>query len=88
MTEGKRSIIQMLLQEYNIESAQDIQAALKDLPGGTIKEMMEAELDEHLGYSKSERSDSEDYRNGYKKTCKQQLRKYGNRSSSRQKIYL
>lgn len=42
MTEGKRNIIQMLLQEYDIESAQDIQDALKDLLGGTIKEMMEA----------------------------------------------
>ena len=40
MTEGKRNIIQMLLQEYDIESAQDIQDALKDLLGGTIKEMM------------------------------------------------
>ena len=67
MTEGKRNIIQMLLQEYDIESAQDIQAALKDLLGGTIKEMMEAEMDDHLGYSKSERSDSDDYRNGYKR---------------------
>lgn len=56
----------MLLQEYDIESAQDIQDALKDLLGGTIKEMMEAEKDDHLGYSKSERSDSDDYRNGYK----------------------
>ena len=66
MTEGKRSIIQQLLQEYDIQSAEDIQEALKDLLGGTIKEMMEAEMDEHLGYQKSQRSDSEDYRNGYK----------------------
>ena len=28
--------------------------------------MMEAEMDEHLGYGRSERSDSDDYRNGYK----------------------
>ena len=34
--------------------------------GGTIKEMMEAEMDDHLGYEKSQRSDSDDYRNGYK----------------------
>ena len=27
---------------------------------------MEAEMDSHLGYEKSERSDSYDYRNGYK----------------------
>lgn len=63
MTEGKRNIIRQLLEEYDIESAQDIQDALKDLLGGTIKEMMEAEMDDHLGYSKSERSDSDDYRN-------------------------
>ena len=66
MTEGKRNIIQQLLQEYDIETAEDIQDALKDLLGGTIKEMMEAEMDDHLGYEKSERSDSEDYCNGYK----------------------
>lgn len=66
MTEGKRNIIRQLLEEYDIETAKDIQDALKDLLGGTIKEMMEAEMDEHLGYEKSERSDNEDYRNGYK----------------------
>lgn len=66
MTEGKRNIIQQLLQEYDIETAEDIQDALKDLLGGTIKEMMEAEMNDHLGYQKSERSDSDDYRNGYK----------------------
>ena len=75
MTEGKRSIIQMLLQEYDIESAQDIQDALKDLLGGTIKEMMEAEMEDHLGYGKSQRSGNEDYRNGYKK--KQVNSRYG-----------
>ena len=67
MTEGKRNIIQGLLQEYDIETADDIQAALRDLLGGTIKEMMEAEMEDHLGYEKSQRSDSDDYRNGHKK---------------------
>ncbi|MDY5423062.1 MAG: IS256 family transposase, partial [Hornefia butyriciproducens] len=38
MTDGKRAIIQGLLQEYDIQNAQDIQDALKDLLGGTIKE--------------------------------------------------
>lgn len=66
MTEGKRNIILQLLQEYDIQSAEDIQDALKDLLGGTIKEMMEAEMDDHLGYAKSERSASDDYRNRYK----------------------
>ena len=67
MTEGKRNIIHQLLEEYDIQSAEDIQDALKDLLGGTIKEMMEAEMDDHLGYEKPERSDSDDYRNGYKR---------------------
>lgn len=66
MTEGKRNIIHQLLEEYDIQTAEDIQEALKDLLGGTIKEMMEAEMDNHLGYEKSQRSDSDDYRNGYK----------------------
>ena len=43
MTDGKRNIIRQLLEEYDIETAEDIQDALKDLLGGTIKEMMEAE---------------------------------------------
>ena len=37
MTEGKRNIIHQLLEEYHIQTAQDIQDALKDLLGGTIK---------------------------------------------------
>ena len=67
MTDGKRNIIRQLLEEYDIETAEDIQDAFKDLLGGTLKEMMEAEMDEHLGYEKSERSDNDDYRNGYKR---------------------
>lgn len=75
MTDGKRNIIQQLLQEYDIQTAEDIQDALKDLLGGTIKEMMEAEMDEHLGYGRSERSDNDDSRNGYK--TKQVNSRYG-----------
>ena len=45
MSEGKKNIIAALLQEYDIQSAEDIQDALKDLLGDTIKEMMEAEMD-------------------------------------------
>ena len=64
MTDGKSAIIQQLLQEN------DIQDALEDLLGGTIKEMMETEMDHYLGCKKSERTDSmdevRDHRNGYK----------------------
>lgn len=66
MSEGKKNIIAGLIQEYDIKTAEDIQEALKDLLGGTIQEMMEAELDEHLGYDEYARSDNPDYRNGVK----------------------
>ena len=66
MTKRKRKIIRQLLEEYEIGSANDIHEALKDLLERTINEMMEADIDNHLGYGKSERSNSDDYRNGYK----------------------
>ncbi|ENZ07413.1 hypothetical protein HMPREF1090_05266, partial [[Clostridium] clostridioforme 90A8] len=31
MTEGKRNIVHQLLEEYDIQTAEDIQEALKDL---------------------------------------------------------
>ena len=75
MTEGKRNLIAGLLSEYDIQTADDIQDALKDLLGGTIQEMMEAEMDEHLGYDKYERSPESNYRNGTK--TKRVRSKYG-----------
>ena len=74
MTEGKEEIIKALLSEYDIQTVKDIQKALKDLLGGTIKKMMEVEMEEHLGYEKSWRSGNDDYRNGYKtKTVKSSI---------------
>ena len=64
-----------MLQEYDIETADDIQDALKDLLSGTLKEMMETEMDDHLGYEKYERSDEKNYRNGTK--SKRVRSKYG-----------
>lgn len=75
MTEGKRNIIQGLLQEYDIEIAADIQDALKDLLSETLKELMETEMDDHLGYDRYERSDKKNYRNGTKQ--KRVRSKYG-----------
>lgn len=66
LTEGKRNIISALMDEYEIKTAEDIQDALKDLLGGTIRSMMESEMTNHLGYPKSARSHSENCRNGSK----------------------
>lgn len=67
LNENKKNIIAALIEEYDIETADDIQEALKDLLGGTIKSMMESEMDEHLGYGSYERSDTDNYRNGTKR---------------------
>lgn len=66
LNENKKNIIASLIEEYDIQTAADVQEALKDLLGGTIQEMMEAELNNHLGYKSYERSDNPDYRNGTK----------------------
>jgi transposase-like protein len=66
MSQGKKNIIQALLEEYDIKSAEDIQDALKDLLGGTIQSMLEAEMDEHLGYQPYQRSENNNARNGRK----------------------
>lgn len=75
LSEGKKNIIAALLEEYDIQSAEDIQDALKDLLGGTIQSMMEAEMDNHLGYEPYERSDNPNARNGHKQ--KSVRSKYG-----------
>lgn len=66
LNDNKREIIASLIEEYDIETADDIQEALKDLLGGTLKSMIEAEMDEHLGYEPYGRSDNSNYRNGTK----------------------
>lgn len=66
MTDRKRIILHQPLNEYNLRKVEDIQDTLKELLGGTIKEMMEAEIEDPLGYRKSEHSDNDNCRNGYK----------------------
>lgn len=75
MSEGKKNIIAGLLQEYDIQSAEDIQDALKDLLGGTIQSMLEAEMADHLGYEPYERAENTNSRNGTK--SKKIRSKYG-----------
>ena len=48
MTEGKRETIRQLLNEYDNETAEHTQDALGDILGGTIKEIMEDEMDSLL----------------------------------------
>lgn len=61
-----RDLIKKLLSDYEINNAEDLSNALKDVFAGTIQDMLEAELDEHLGYDKNDQGekDTTDRRNG------------------------
>ena len=48
-----------------VSNTDEVQATIKQLVRQTLREALEAELEEFLGYKKYERSDTENYRNGY-----------------------
>ena len=52
MTPERREFINGLLEHYHPTDAQDVQEMLKDLLGDTLQGMLEAEMDQKLGYSK------------------------------------
>ena len=45
-------LFNLIQDEYDIKSASDIEAALLDMFGSFIEQALEAELDQHLGYSR------------------------------------
>ena len=63
----ENELVQLLMSEC--ETTGDIQEKLKRLFGGTIEQMLEAEMDEHLGYEKNAvaGNNSGNSRNGYGK---------------------
>lgn len=65
----RKAFISGLLEHYQPQDAQDVQDMLKDLLGDTLQEMLEAEMDQKLGYSKYDyqNKDTDDSRNGYSK---------------------
>ena len=50
LSEKEMELVQLLVADC--ETTGDIQAKLKKLFAGTIEQMLEAEMDEHLGYEK------------------------------------
>ena len=66
LSEEKQNIIGQLIEMYDIKTAADIQEALKDLLGGTIQSMLEAELDEQVEEREEADPEYRDSRNGYK----------------------
>jgi putative transposase len=65
LTEREMELVEMLMADC--QTTGDIQAKLKHLFAGTIERMLEAEMDEHLGYDKNSvlGNNSGNSRNGY-----------------------
>ncbi len=65
---NKSEILKRLIEEYDVKTTKDIQEMLKDLFAGTIQEMLEAELDDHLGYDRYDNKNKSiaNSRNGYR----------------------
>jgi putative transposase len=63
----RKEFIDNLLQHYDPQNVNDVQEMLKDLLGDTLQGMLEAEMDDHLGYSKYDyqNKETDDSRNGY-----------------------
>jgi transposase-like protein len=74
--------LRSFIKENNLVTAQDAQNALKDLFAETLQEMLEAEMDTHLGYSKHEvqNKQTKNSRNG--KSKKTVTSEYGDQEIS------
>lgn len=76
MKESKgKKLLEILQENYDIETAQDLSSAIKDLFKDSLQEMMNAEFDSSMGYSKyDKKTDKTNYRNGStKKTLKSEF---------------
>ncbi|MDK0709570.1 IS256 family transposase [Clostridium perfringens] len=76
MSYSEKELIKQLAKNPNIKTAEDAQNAIKTLFGGLIQQMLEAEMEEYLGYSKYDytNKNTTNSRNGKsKKTVKSDL---------------
>ena len=53
--EKNQKLLNLIREQYQSESAEDVQNALKDLTSGLLEEILKAELDEHLDYDYGEK---------------------------------
>lgn len=70
-----KEILKLIQENYDVKSAKDISNALKDMFKSALQEMMNAEFDSSMGYSKYDKvNEKSNYRNGStKKTLKSEF---------------
>lgn len=66
-SKASMAIAQAIINEYQPQNAEDMQAALKDIFGPMFETMLQGEMDSHLGYESNDHGykDTDNRRNGY-----------------------
>ena len=68
-----KDLLKILQENYEIETAQDLSGAIKDLFKDALQQMMNAEFETSMGYSKyDKKTEKNNYRNG---TTKKEFKK-------------
>jgi putative transposase len=62
-----KKYIEKFKSKDNFKGGNEVERVFQELFRDFMREAMESEMDEHLGYKRHERSDSENARNGYSK---------------------
>lgn len=63
-TEEER-LAEEIVKKYDAKTGKDLNQIMREFMGPIIQKMLEAEMETKIGYQKNERSDVENYRNGY-----------------------
>ena len=66
-SKASMAIAKAIIDEYQPETAEDMQVALKDIFGPMFESMLQGEMDSHLGYESNDHGykDTDNRRNGY-----------------------
>lgn len=73
----RKQMIQEFMDTFNIESIEDLNDTLKELFTHSLENMLDAELDSHLGYSKYDHTNKNNSNSRNGSTSKKIVSKYG-----------
>ena len=61
----EEKLAEEIVKKYDAKTGKDLNQIMRDFMGPIIQKMLEAEMESKIGYQKNERSDGDNYRNGY-----------------------
>ena len=61
----EEKLAEEIVKKYDAKTGKDLNRIMRDFMGPVIQKMLEAEMEAKIGYEKNERTDNDNYRNGY-----------------------